>query len=161
MPRVSVPRTEIIAELYVPRDRLPIFMADVRTDFRQHNVDLVYGTVRLIEQDETSFLAWAKEDYACVIFNLHTVHTPEGIDESKRAFQRLIDISLAHGGSYFLTYHKFASVAQVTSAYPNFVDFLRLKKEYDPEERFQSDWYRHYRALFADACDTPAHDDIR
>lgn len=23
--------------------------------------------------------------------------------------------------------------------------------EYDPDERFQSDWYRHYRAMFADA----------
>jgi protein-S-isoprenylcysteine O-methyltransferase len=28
--------------------------------------------------------------------------------------------------------------------------FLRLKKRYDPEERFQSDWYRHYRTMFAD-----------
>ena len=23
--------------------------------------------------------------------------------------------------------------------------------EYDPEERFRSDWYRHYQAVFADA----------
>jgi hypothetical protein len=27
---------------------------------------------------------------------------------------------------------------------------LRLKKRYDPEERFQSDWYRHYREMFKD-----------
>jgi hypothetical protein len=27
---------------------------------------------------------------------------------------------------------------------------LRLKKRYDPEERFQSDWYRRYRTMFAD-----------
>jgi hypothetical protein len=38
----------------------------------------------------------------------------------------------------------------VTAAYPQFVDFLRLKLKHDPEERFQSDWYRHYRAMFAD-----------
>ena len=31
-----------------------------------------------------------------------------------------------------------------------FAEFLRLKKRYDPEERFQSDWYRHYRTMFAD-----------
>jgi hypothetical protein len=26
-----------------------------------------------------------------------------------------------------------------------------LKREHDPEERFQSDWYRHYRAMFEGA----------
>jgi hypothetical protein len=25
---------------------------------------------------------------------------------------------------------------------------LRLKKAYDPDGRFQSDWYRHYAELF-------------
>jgi hypothetical protein len=29
------------------------------------------------------------------------------------------------------------------------VEFLRLKKKYDPQERFQSDWYRHHREMFA------------
>lgn len=29
--------------------------------------------------------------------------------------------------------------------------FLRRKLAHDPEERFQSDWYRHLRELFADA----------
>jgi hypothetical protein len=27
---------------------------------------------------------------------------------------------------------------------------LRLKREHDPGEVFQSDWYRHYREMFAD-----------
>jgi hypothetical protein len=37
----------------------------------------------------------------------------------------------------------------VEAAHPRFVEFLRLKRRWDPEERFQSDWYRHYRAMFA------------
>ena len=52
---------------------------------------MIYGTVRLIERDAESFLAWARQDYACVIFNLHTVHTEEGICDSADAFRRLID----------------------------------------------------------------------
>jgi hypothetical protein len=28
-------------------------------------------------------------------------------------------------------------------------EFLELKREYDPHELFQSEWYRHYRAMFA------------
>jgi hypothetical protein len=35
--------------------------------------------------------------------------------------------------------------------YPQLAEFLRLKKKYDPEERFQSDWYRHYRAMFSES----------
>jgi hypothetical protein len=35
---------------------------------------------------------------------------------------------------------------QVLAAYPQFPEFLRLKLLHDPQERFQSDWYRHYRS---------------
>jgi hypothetical protein len=52
---------------------------------------------------------------------------------------------------YYLTYHRYATRNQVESCYPQFAEFLRLKKKYDPEERFQSDWYTHYRATFADS----------
>jgi hypothetical protein len=37
---------------------------------------------------------------------------------------------------------------QVMACYPQFKQFLELKRKYDPAERFQSD-YRHYRKLFA------------
>jgi FAD/FMN-containing dehydrogenase len=142
------PCTEVITEIYVPRAQLPSFFADVRDDFRANDVDLIYGTVRLIERDEESFLAWAREPWACTIFNLHTEHTPEGIARSAAAFQRLIDIAIRYGGSYYLTYHRFARRDQVERCYPQFTGFLRRKLEFDPEERFQSDWYRHYREMF-------------
>jgi hypothetical protein len=143
------PATEMITEIYVPRGRLADFMADVAADFRETGVDVIYGTVRLIERDEESFLAWAREPWACVIFNLHTVHTPAGLAHSEAAFRRLIDHAIARGGSYFLTYHRWATAEQVEACYPRFREFLALKLEHDPEERFQSDWYRHYRDAFA------------
>jgi len=37
----------------------------------------------------------------------------------------------------------------VAACYPQFSKFLDLKSKYDPAGRFQSDWYRHYRQLFA------------
>ncbi len=144
------PATEIISEIYVPRAALVGFMKEVRDDFRKNNVNVVYGTIRLIERDDESFLAWAKQPYACIIFNLHTVHTPEGLEHSATALRRLIDMAIRRGGSYYLTYHKYATREQVLACYPQFPAFLRLKKRYDPEERFQSDWYRHYKRMFAD-----------
>jgi FAD/FMN-containing dehydrogenase len=144
------PATEMISELYVPRVRLGDFMAAVADDFRSHGVDVVYGTVRLIKRDEDTFLRWAKDDYACVIFNLHTVHTDEGLAHSVAAFRRLIDLAMERDGSYFLTYHHWATREQLETCYPEFVDFLRLKGRHDPDELFQSDWYRHYARLFAE-----------
>jgi FAD/FMN-containing dehydrogenase len=145
------PATEIIAEIDVPRSALKGFLDEVREDFRKNRVELIYGTVRLIERDDESFLPWAKKPYACTIFNLHTVHSPEGLKRSKYAFQRLIDMAANRGGTYYLTYHRYATRNQVESCYPQFAEFLRLKRKYDPEECFQSDWYRYYRTMFSDS----------
>src|SRR6266853_3369326 len=145
------PATEMITEINVPRPLLKEFLDDAREDFRKNRVELIYGTVRLIERDDESFLPWAKQPYACTIFNLHTVHSPEGLKRSEYAFRRLIDMAARRGGTYYLTYHRYATRNQVESCYLQFAEFLRLKKKYDPEERFQSDWYRHYGAMFADS----------
>jgi hypothetical protein len=72
------------------------------------------------------------------------------VERAAAAFRRLIDLARKRGGSYFLTYHKWAAREQVQACYPQFPEFLRLKRRFDPEERFQSDWYRHYRTMFAD-----------
>jgi len=142
------PATETITEINVPRSMLSDFFDEVRADFRKNKVDLIYGTVRLIERDDESFLAWAQQPYACTIFNLHTVHSPEGLQRSADAFRRLIVMAAKRGGTYYLTYHRYASREQVESCYPQFSEFLKLKRKYDPDERFQSDWYRHYRTMF-------------
>jgi FAD/FMN-containing dehydrogenase len=139
----------IITEIYVPRRDLPGFLANAAELLRSHGRIVIYGTVRLIEKDAESFLAWAKERYACIIFNLLTFHTPKGIEDSARSFRGLIDLAIARGGSYYLTYHKFAKPEQIIACYPQFKQFLELKSKYDPGERFQSDWYRYYRKLLA------------
>jgi FAD/FMN-containing dehydrogenase len=134
----------------VPRPALEAFFADVREAIRKGAVPIVYGTVRLIEQDAETFLPWARQPWACTIFNLHVEHTPAGIERSADAFRTLIDLGLKRQGSYFLTYHRYARRDQVEAAYPRFVEFLQLKQTYDPSGRFQSDWWRHYRDMFAD-----------
>jgi FAD/FMN-containing dehydrogenase len=139
----------IITEIYVPRADLPEFLAQAAALLQSNHTIVIYGTVRLIEKDNESFLAWAKQSYACIIFNLLTFHTPDGIEGSALSFRGLIDLAIARGGSYYLTYHKFAKPEQVLACYPEFKEFLELKRKHDAPERFQSDWYRYYRKLFA------------
>ena len=113
----------IITEIYVPRPDLPDFLAQAADWLRSNRTTVIYGTVRLIEKDDESFLAWAKQSYACIIFNLLTLHTPSGIEASARSFRGLIDLAIARGGSYYLTYHKFAKPEQSWRAIPNSKNF--------------------------------------
>lgn len=148
--QAPVKGSEMITELYVPRPALAAFLDAVRADFRQYGAKLIYGTIRLIETDGESFLAWARQPWACTVMNLHVDHTEDGVRKAEGDFRRLIDRAIAHGGSYFLTYHRWATRQQVEACYPQMAEFLRLKRRYDPDEVFQSDWYRHHRRMFAD-----------
>ena len=140
--------SEMITELYVPRERLADFMLAAREELRRRRESVVYGTVRLIERDDETFLPWAKQPYACVIFNLHVEHGKGGELKAANSFRALIDLALARNGSYYLTYHRWAHRAQIEAAYPQFDTFLREKRRLDRRGRFFSDWYQHHRAIF-------------
>ncbi|MBT8080550.1 MAG: FAD-binding oxidoreductase [Gammaproteobacteria bacterium] len=148
--------TEMITELYVPIDALPAFMVDARELLRADRADVIYGTVRLIEKDDESFLAWARQDFACIIFNLHVEHSVQGAADNRRIFRRLIDLALRRNGSFFLTYHRYATRRQVELAYPQFDAFLQAKDRYDPDGAWSSDWWRHYASLSGQCATTIA-----
>jgi FAD/FMN-containing dehydrogenase len=147
----SVKGSEVISELYVRRSDLPGFMATVRDDARQHDVNIIYGTIRLIERDDESVLAWAREPWACVVFNLHVDHCPSGLDKAQRDFRRLIDRAADFGGSYYLTYHRWATRDQIERCHPRMREFLEFKRAYDPRGVFTSDWYEHHVRLLNQA----------
>jgi FAD/FMN-containing dehydrogenase len=144
--------TEMISELYVPRHRLAAFMAAAAESLRRDGADPIYGTVRFIEADTDTFLPWAREDYACIVLNLHTERSPAGVERSAVAFRNLIEEALLRDGSYYLTYHRWARPDQLAAAYPRFGEFLAHKRRYDPQERFVSDWWRHHVAAARSAA---------
>jgi FAD/FMN-containing dehydrogenase len=137
--------SEMISELYVPRPLLADFLGAAARELRALEADIVYGTVRLIERDDETVLAWAREPWACVVLNLHVEHTRSGVEEAAAAFRRLIDLALERGGSFYLTYHRWATQRQLLTAYPQLAAFLEAKLAHDPGELFQSDWYRYVR----------------
>jgi FAD/FMN-containing dehydrogenase len=143
----GAPATELISELYVPRSQLSTFLENAAKMLREQQANVIYGTVRLIEKDNQSFLAWATQRWACIVFNLHVEHTSDGLDAARRSFSNLIDLAIQCGGSYYLTYHRFASRRQLIDCYPQMPQFLRYKVKYDPDTLFNSDWHEHYRGL--------------
>jgi len=139
----------MISEVYVPRDKTHDFMTDLSLANEKQELDIIYGTIRLIKTDTETFLPWAKQDYASIVLNLRVEHSELGLEKARSDFQLLIDVALSHGGSYFLTYHRWARKDQLLEAYPQFPMFLKLKLKYDPQETYQSDWYRFYKEMFS------------
>lgn len=133
--------SEMISELYVPHERLVDFLHAAARTLAERRADVIYGTIRLIRQDSDTFLPWARRDQACVIFNLHVRHTPEGIDHAAGSFRALIDLALERSGSFFLTYHRWATRDQLLAAYPQIPAFLARKRGLDPAGTFRSDWH--------------------
>jgi len=113
-------------------------------ELRQLRADVIYGTVRLIERDDETLLRWAREDWACIIFNLHTAHDAASLEHTATCNRALIDVAIGFGGSFYLTYHRHATRAQLDACYPQFRAFESAKRRHDPEARFMSDWFRHY-----------------
>ena len=139
------PCSETITELYVPLESLVGFMYASREMLIAQGANVIYGTIRLIEPEHETLLNWAARRYACIVFNLHVEHTPSGMRGAADALRGLIDIALSFGGSYFLTYNRFATGDQLARAYPQFPQFLDYKRRLDPDNVFSSDWYEHYR----------------
>jgi len=139
------PATEAGGALLFPRRRFLSFLDAARPYLLKNQVELVMGNIRVTEKDEDSFLAWAKEPCIGLSYLQHTVHTPEGIEKAAAHARGLIDVAREYGGIVYLTNCRWPSRAQIDACYPEFGDFLRLKRKYDSDELFQSEWYRHYR----------------
>lgn len=138
--------TEMISELYVPRERLASFLATSAAWLRERNADVIYGTIRLIRAESDSFLAWARQDWACVVLNLHVPHTGAGIADAGATFRGLIDSAIGEGGTFYLTYHRWATGEQVRDAHPRIGEFLARQQRHDPRGVMGSDWLDHARA---------------
>lgn len=140
----------VIGEHYVPHDQILEFMRRARELLRVNSTEVIYGTIRSIWRDTVAFMPWARQDFACVVLNLRTLHSPEGLARTANSFRALNEAAIAVGGCFFLTYHRYASASQVERAYPEFRQFLLHKLRVDPGQRFESEWYRHYRDCFAE-----------
>ena len=139
--------SEMITELYVPRASLYAFLSKAAELLKSQGANVIYGTVRLIERDCESYLAWARQSFACIIFNLHVEHTEEDIAKNKQIFRDLIQTAFDLDGSFYLTYHRYATKQQLQQCYPKLCQFIEQKKIYDANDLFGSDWYDHLLKL--------------
>src|SRR3546814_4481026 len=142
----------MITELYVPRSRLADFLGAAADGLRRRRAQVVYGTVRLVERDDDSLLAWAREPWACVVFNLHVRHDAAGLAAAADSFRALIDLALARGGSYRSEEHTSELQSLMRISYAVFC--LKKKKNTNendkpPTRRKRQTIHTHYNYCIA------------
>jgi len=136
--------TDILQEYFVDREHAGEFLAAAHKIIRTYNDDLLNVTVRDVKTDADTFLNYARSDTLAFVMFFSQPRTKEGDAEMQAMTRELVDAVLQAGGRYYLPYRLHATPAQFVRAYPQADQFFNLKRQYDPQELFQNQFYRKY-----------------
>jgi FAD/FMN-containing dehydrogenase len=136
--------TDILHEYFVDRDHAGKFLTAARRIIRKHNGDLLNVTVRDVKTDPDTFLNYARSDMLAFVMFFSQPRSASGDAEMQAMTVELVDAVLEADGRYYLPYRLHATPAQFHRAYPQADKFFDLKRQYDPHELFQNEFYRKY-----------------
>lgn len=139
-------KTEILQEYFVPTDQFEDYIPALKAVLEANpDFNLLNVTVRYVEQNDNAVLSYAKEDMFSLVLLINQGTDAESVQETQDVVQQLIDVTLAHNGSYYLPYFGYPTKAQMQEAYPRTDEFFELKDRFDPDHRFMNLFYEEYR----------------
>lgn len=139
-------KTEILQEYFVPVDEFADYIEDLKKLLEQEdNFNLLNVTIRYTSQNDKAVLSYAREDMFSLVLLVNQEADAEGIAETGRVVRSMIDVTLDHGGTYYLPYYGYPTQEQMVRSYPRTKEFFDLKDRYDPEQRFLNMFYEEYR----------------
>jgi FAD/FMN-containing dehydrogenase len=140
-------RTDILHEYFLPPESLEGFLAACRIAIPASRQDLLNVTLRYVEEDRRSILAYARGTRIAAVM-LFSQRMTRADDEDMAALtERLIDAVLDAGGTYYLPYRLHARRDQLVRAYPRLEEFQVGKRRYDPGMLFRNLlWDRYFSA---------------
>jgi len=137
--------TDIIQEYYVPVDRFVPFMDGFRRILTDGRMNVLSSTVRYVAPDSSTVLAYAPTKPSFAIIQMSNVgFSAEEQAKAARVTQQLVDLAIEHGGTYYLTYQRYPTPAQLYRAYPKAAFAFERKRFYDPTELFSSQFHEAY-----------------
>lgn len=139
-------RTDILHEYFVPPDRFREFLAACRELIPPAKAEFLNVTLRFVEPDETSVLAYAPTRRIAAVMSFSQEVSPEGETDMMQLTERLIDRVIAIGGAFYLPYRLHARRDQVEAAYPKAAQFVERKRFYDPNLLFRNAMWNTYFA---------------
>lgn len=137
-------RTDILHEYFLPPEGLETFLAACRTIIPASRQDLLNVTLRYVDDDPVSVLAYARGPRVAAVMLFSQKMTRADEEDMAAMTRRLIDAALDAGGSFYLPYRLHARRAQVRRAYPRADEFAAAKRKHDPGLLFQNAMWKGY-----------------
>lgn len=142
--------TDILHEYFVPRPAFAAFVDGARELLRASPLPLLNASVRIVDADDIA-LPYATEPAFSLVLYINQEATEEGHAEMRRLTRALIDLTLAHGGRFFLPYQLHYTAAQLLASYPELPSIAARKRELDPDGLFGSTFWRVVEQAVASA----------
>ncbi len=136
--------TDILQEYFVPKEKFVGFIDELRGIVRNDKINLTSVTIRYVPKNTEAYLSYARQDSFAVVMYINQSLSKEGIEKARIWTRKLVDLALANGGSYYLTYQLYPSQEQIRRAYPELDSFFDQKKSHDPDSLFMNKFYEKY-----------------
>ncbi|RFU61849.1 FAD-binding oxidoreductase [Peribacillus glennii] len=138
-------KTEVLQEYFVPVIEFQSYVEGLRNILeREKAFNLLNITVRYVEKNDHATLSFSKSDMFAFVLLINQGTAGKDIKKTKRVINEMLNLTLEHGGSYYLPYYSYPSKNQFLQAYPRSQEFFQQKREYDPNERFVNLFYEEY-----------------
>lgn len=139
-------KTEILQEYFVPVDEFEDYIEDLKVLLeKEKDFNLLNVTIRYVSRNDQAVLSYASEDMFSLVLLINQQADADGIAETGRVVRNMIDVTLNHGGTYYLPYYGYPTQKQMARSYPRTDEFFELKDRYDPAHRFMNIFYEEYR----------------
>jgi FAD/FMN-containing dehydrogenase len=137
-------RTDILHEYFIAPDKCAEFVQACRDVIRGSFQELMNITLRFVDTDQDSILAYAPTPRVAAVLLFSQEKTTRGEADMARMTSALIERVLALGGTYYLPYRPHATVDQFKRGYARHAEFAALKRRYDPELLFRNGFWDYY-----------------
>ena len=142
--------TDILHEYFVPRSAYNAFINGAREIMRGQDLPILNASVRIAHKEDIA-LTYAPEPVFSLVLYVNQSADEDGNAKMRALTRALIDLTISHGGRFFLPYQLHYTGKQLLACYPELPEFLAKKRDYDPGELFCSTFYRAIRGLAATA----------
>jgi len=139
-------RTDILHEYFVAPDRFADFVRACREVIPASYQQLLNITLRYVNIDHDSVLAYAPEPRIAAVLLFSQEKTARGEADMARMTRALIDRVLDIGGTYYLPYRPHATVEQMSRGYPRAQEFAAAKRAVDRDLLFRNQLWDGYLA---------------
>lgn len=143
--------TDILHEYFIPRAAYDAFIAGAREVLANQPLAVLNASVRIVHKEDVA-LTYAPEPAFALVLYINQSTDDAGNAAQRDLTRKMIDLTLKHGGRFFLPYQLHYTRQQLLQSYPELPAFLDKKLSWDPSELFTSTFYRAVKALVGESA---------